>query len=310
MVRILAPLDGSALSERAVTVGEQIAETLGGRLELLSVVDDPVILDLAPGLVQPDRGAVERYLERLAQTLPASVPTTTTVVLGSPVDQILAAADAVPDTIIVMSTHGRSGIGRVMFGSVADKVTRGASCPLVLIRGTAPDATVRPGTVLVTLDGSPRAETALSLAVQFARGMGSEVRLLRVIPPFWTGPAVHYGPEVIYLSGDQVAELTEQALTEVHGYLDEVASRLRRDEVRVSWEARIGRPADEIVQAAETIDPALIVMSSHGRGGFRRWALGSVADEVLHRVSTPVVIIPDRQAAATAQSEQVALAGD
>lgn len=300
MYTVLVPLDGSKLAERAVPLGHTLATILGGTLELVTVVEEPVLLDLMPTLIVPERQAAERYLRSVAETLPGGVPVRTTTLRGSPVDEILALASQQPDTIIAMSTHGRGGVRRMLFGSIADKITRGATCPVALVRGEAPVAVSRTPKVLVPLDGSELAESALPLAAALAGREGGALHLLRVAPSYWNAPYIAYGPEAFYLDAQQIAQLTEEAQEEARAYLDRVATRLRADGARVTWEVRVGRAADEIIRVAETIEPDLVVMSSHGRGGVRRWALGSVAEEVLHRGTMPVVVVPRHAASGQA----------
>lgn len=292
MYTVIVPLDGSELSERALGLGEMLARQLHGRLDLLSVIEEPVLLDLVPSLVMPDRLPVEHYLATVAKRLSADIPVKTVALRGSPVDEILRYAGEQPEPIIAMSTHGRGGLQRMMFGSVADKIARGATCPVALVRGSDALAQWRTTKILVPLDGSELAERALPLATALAGCDGGETHLLRVSPSFWTAPYIAYGPDAFYLDGDQISLLTSEAEEECRAYLDRVATRLRAEGARVTWEVRVGRAADEIIRVTDTIEPDLVVMSSHGRGGLRRWALGSVAEEVLHHGTMPVVIVP------------------
>ncbi|RIK41457.1 MAG: hypothetical protein DCC58_12460 [Chloroflexi bacterium] len=296
MYTIIVPLDGSEFAEHAIGLGQLLAETLGGVLELVTVLEEPVLLDLTPGVVLPNRLAAERYLNSIAEKLETTAECRTTVLRGVPVDEILSIAAAQEDTIIAMSTHGRSGVARFTFGSVADKITRGASCPVALVRGTVDTVSWKVRKALVPLDGSEFGESAIPLAQALADGDGGEIHLLRVVPAFWSAPYVAYGPEAMYLNADQIAELTEEAQQEARAYLEEMATVARAAGARVTWEVRVGRAADEIIRVAETVEPDIIVLSSHGRGGFRRWALGSVADEVLHRSTTPILVVPPKAA--------------
>ncbi|MCO5176551.1 MAG: universal stress protein [Thermomicrobiales bacterium] len=182
----------------------------------------------------------------------------------------------------------------MVFGSVADKIVRGSTVPVVLVRDEheQPHDVLR--TVLVPLDGSALSETALPYAVELAQGTGATLALVRVVEPYWQSAFIAETPEAVYLSQSQIDDLEEQAHAEARGDLDTLATRLRGEGLRVVWEVRTGRPADEIARVAETTDADLIVISTHGRGGIRRWAFGSVTNEVLHRSKTPVLAIPPR----------------
>jgi nucleotide-binding universal stress UspA family protein len=209
-----------------------------------------------------------------------------------------------------MSTHGRGGLGRLVFGSVADKVMRAATVPVVLVRDDGKRSPNGLRNLLVPLDGSELAEAMLPLAVEMARDSGAALHLIRVVEPFWTGQYVAYAPEAVYLSSEQIAELEAEAQAEARTYLDDTATGLRSQDIRVVWEVRVGKPADEIVRAAQTTDADLILMSSHGRGGLRRWAFGSVANEVLHRGIVPVMIMPQHLLAEQPAIESVATSAD
>jgi nucleotide-binding universal stress UspA family protein len=268
------------------------------------------MLDLMPSLVLPDRAGAERYLERLADEIPADVTVGTRVLRGRAADELLRHFASTPDAIVVMSTHGRGGLGRLVFGSVADKVMRAAPVPVVLIREDGKLSSQGLRNLLVPLDGSELAEAMLPLAVELARNSGAALHLVRIVEPFWTGQYIAYAPEAVYLNSEQIGELEAEAQAEARTYLDDTATGLRAQDIRVVWEVRVGKPADEIVRAAQTTDADLILMSSHGRGGLRRWAFGSVANEVLHRGVVPVMILPQHMLAGYAEREPLATTAD
>lgn len=149
--KILVPLDGSRFAEGALPYAQMLAECSGGQIELLRIavhpssyvyVNDPATL---ASLYDSDRAHCEEYLQKVAAALQATTPITITMaVLEGPVaDAILDRADETNADLIVMSTHGRSGMERWLLGSVAEKVVRGAKVPVMLIRPkqtTAPTA--------------------------------------------------------------------------------------------------------------------------------------------------------------------------
>ena len=287
MANIVVPLDGSTLSEEALSLARQLAWTLGGTLELVHVVEPVPLLDL---LVSDRYGEAERYLARVAEGVAGVVPVRIRVLDGDPVTELLRCAHQAPDTVIVMSTHGRSGLPRLLLGSVADKVLRGASVPVVVVRRAVP-VEERPRRLLVPLDGSALAETTLPLAARLGRD-GAAIALVRVVEPQLPWAASRFDTESLLPDPDVLDRLMEHARQEARANLAEVARDLRARGLSVTWEVRIGRPSDEIVRAAETIGADLILMATHGSGGPRRWAFGSVTDEVLRRSGTTVLVIP------------------
>lgn len=291
---IVVPLDGSESAEQALPLAKSLARAFRARLELVHVLADSAMLDLLSGLAIPDRHAAETYLRGVADRGGEDIIVGIETMRGNPADELTQLTDDNPNTIVVMSTHGRGGLGRVMFGSVADKVMRAAAAPVVLTRSKMSGVEPRLKTMLVPLDGSSLAEAALPLAVDLARDTDATISLVRVVEPFWTTARVADVPEATYLSPSQIAEVDQRGIMDARGYLDDVANDLRAKDVRVVWEVRVGRTPDEIVRVAETAAVDLIVMATHGLGGIRRWALGSVTNEVLHRCATPILIIPPK----------------
>lgn len=292
MNRIVVPLDGSELSERAAGLGVSLAQTFKGRLELVHVLEEPFAFDLFASLIIPDRESAERYLQRFAADLSADVQVSTTVLHGDPVTELLKATDDATDTMIVMSTHGRGGFGRLMLGSVSDKVLRGATVPIALVSDAAGRVQREPKTILVPLDGSSFSQAVVPLAIDLARRSDATLSLVQVCEPFWSAPSVAAMPEMAYMSDAQMTEIEQECITAARRNLDAVATETRAQGIRTVWEVRTGRPADEIIRAAATTEAELIVMSTHGRGGLRRLAMGSVANEVLHRGAIPILALP------------------
>jgi len=150
--KILVPLDGSAFAEQALCHAEHVAFPGKTEIHLLSVaplLEDHslAVVDLYPVYVYRDymidqdqemkrvQQELQGYLERVAQRLEdAEYRTTTVIRFGQPAEEIIAYAEETKCDLVAMSTHGRSGLGRWVYGSVADKVLRGSQIPILLIR--------------------------------------------------------------------------------------------------------------------------------------------------------------------------------
>jgi nucleotide-binding universal stress UspA family protein len=303
MNRIIVPLDGSMLAERALGLAGMFARSYNARIELIHVLEEPIAFDLMPGMLVTERADVERYLQRVVEQLPADLSVTSYVIRGEPVHELLELTISDTDSMFVMSTHGRGGLGRLMFGSVSDKLLRHSSVPVALIRSPVELRHHSFTNILVPLDDAQYAESALPIALDLAIRSDATVGLLRVCEPFWNSPYVATAPEFMYFTSDQVSELEQACLDDARRYLNLIADRGRAEGARLVWEVRSGKPADEIIRAAETTGADLIVLSTHGRGGVRRLALGSVTNEVLHRGTTPILALPPR--AVERESEQL-----
>jgi nucleotide-binding universal stress UspA family protein len=293
MNRIIVPLDGSGTSESAVRYGALLARTLDRPLLLVHIIDTNHLIDSRALAMLPDRTQMARYLGDVAVREGIEATVEIEVIDGSPAEELLRLAGDEPDGMIVMTTHGRGGLGRIMLGSVADRLVRDGTAPVVLIRaaaGATPPS--RLTNLIVTLDGSELAERALPMAIRLARHSGATLRLLRIVEPLWTTPAAGYPPELTWLGSDDIERITEEIETDAVIYLDRAAASLREDGIDARPVVAFGKPADEIARVQAETEPDLILMASHGRSGLRRWLLGSVTTSVIHHASAPLLVVP------------------
>lgn len=303
MIRhILVPLDGSRLAATAIPYAVTLARAADARISLLAVVE-PVSehagLPSAAGREGDERHVTENtaYLESVATSLRAHDLTVTPVVRhGNPASQILAASEDGGCSLIVISTHGRTGLQRLRMGSVAQHVLRHAIIPTLVVRpgdeaSTEGEATI--AAVTVTLDGSSLAEEALPTATRIATALSVPLTLLRIIPNFAyvAGTAWDAGYSAYYRTSDESVRDEEQA---VEQYLEAVATRLRTSDldVRTCRERSMTSHATEVITAVLAKQPSgIAVMASHGRGGVLRWALGSTTEAVLDQSPCPVLVV-------------------
>jgi nucleotide-binding universal stress UspA family protein len=311
MKTIVVPLDGSVIAEQVLPHVRQLAAILAARVYLLRVISDEEVARVLAhdgellyelggrspletvntqriGDLLRQRGA--DYLAACAAQLrEAGIEVEELVRDGSPAEQIVAAAEHDKDTVIAMATHGYSGLRRWTLGSVADKVLHAATTPIFLMRAIEPPASVRPWKrILVPLDGSALAEQALPLAIALASRTLAELMLLQVAVPL-----VDYVPGLSPFNRpiptsiafpDLLREQAQQQLTTT-------INRFGTREVAITPVVLFGYPAEMIVDAAIERQADLIVMATHGYSGLRRWALGSVADKVLHANTVPLLLV-------------------
>ena len=306
--RMLVPLDGSELAELVFGYAKELA----GRLDLdliLLHVSGPREQDLLPMY----RAYIERAAEVVGrQSVEVQEKTRTKpggraieargeVVVGHPAEEILRYADENNIDIILLATHGRSGVKRWAMGSIADKVLRTSKIPVWLVRAGVPEEIVHDKwpnrTMLVPLDGSKLAESVLPHIEALAKQRGAEwvdVVLLRVCEP----PIIlsDYPEAIMELSWEEHVE-QEKAWHRRAGerYLAEVEKRLSDAGLRVRSEVLLGRPIDEIIEYANKNPFNLIVLATHGRSGVIRWAYGQVTDRVLQRSTSPIFLVRPRK---------------
>lgn len=275
---ILVPLDGSSLSEEALVYAVRFARDEQARIVLARVVS-------AASDAQALHAALA-YLDRIANDWgSATLNVDTRVVRGGPSAQLVSLASTLPVDLVVLSTHGRSGVGRTIYGSVADDVVRHTTTPIVLVpdRALPPWAAEQVPKILVTLDGSELAETVLEPIRRLAAVQHAELVLLWVIewPPT---AALDYG-------GSWYGFDPERDLKEGRAYVDEVAQRLRPSVASVTTRVELGRMPARILEVAREEHVNLIAMATHGRGGLSRLVMGSTAADVVQRAEVPLLLV-------------------
>jgi nucleotide-binding universal stress UspA family protein len=229
------------------------------------------------------------YLEGIVRRLPG-IRVECTVEKGKPAEVIIEKAAANEHTLMAMATHGRSGLNRRLLGSVAEKVLRGSSNPLLLVRANEKaksdgEATLK--SVIVPLDGSEPAEFVLPAVVELAKVLHLEVLLIRVFDI----PATLYGGSEGRYAINYDA-IRKQFRSEAHACLEKKAEELRRLGLdKVSLVCPEGYSADEILLLGQQIPDSFIAMCTHGRSGMSRWVLGSVTEKVVHHSDNPVLVI-------------------
>jgi nucleotide-binding universal stress UspA family protein len=193
-------------------------------------------------------------------------------------------------TLITMATHGRSGINRFLLGSIAEKVLRAATSPILLVRaseGVSSEGEATLNSVVVPLDGSELAETVFPNVIALARELGLEVILLRAykVPANIYASAEDYYP-VPY------EEIRTELKDEAHAYLAKKVEELKRFGIsKVSSVMPEGLGADEIMALGRKLPDNLIAMCTHGRTGVGRWVFGSVTETVVRHSGDPVLVV-------------------
>jgi nucleotide-binding universal stress UspA family protein len=195
--------------------------------------------------------------------------------------------------LIVMGTHGQSGLGRWIYGSVAEGVVRCAGCPVILVRPTGPLASLGPkpdrAGVLVPLDGSRFAEAALPHALELARLFRGTVTVVRaVVSPVLTARGASMYD---YFAPESVEEVHLADVTEAEAYLATVADELRREGAQVRTVVGENWPVDVITREALAAGSRLVVMATHAKLGLFNWIMGRTTVEVLHRSLVPVMLV-------------------
>jgi nucleotide-binding universal stress UspA family protein len=293
---ILVPLDGSKLAEAAIPVAASLAQTLDAPVTLLHIIeqDAPQEVHKDHHLTQADEASA--YLKQVAaRGFPPEVTVDSHVhtaavkdVSGSIVEH--ATREFQPD-LIVMCTHGKSGVRELLYGSIAQQVVAQGLTPLLLIR---PDSSIskpfKLDKILVPLDTGPIHDASLPVTKELARAYKSSVHLLTVIPTFRTvtGETAAASSLLPATTSALLDISVENAAEDLQGHLDE----LKNADLPATAEVARGDPATEIVDLSEKLNVDLIVLTTHRKAGTAAFWAGSVAPNVARRARGPILLIP------------------
>lgn len=293
---LVVPLDGSTFAEQALPLAMTIARRAGSRLELVRVHtrggsggQEAVPEALHEQELQEARDYLHALQERLAAA--TGLRPAIRVLEGLAVETLYEHMLAHKANLAVMTTHGRGPLSRFWLGSVADQLVRRLPIPVVLVRST--ETALDPGQetvlrhMLVALDGSQRAEAILPPVVELAQLLGVAVTLVRVVEPPAT---LGLDPVGFPISMPNPAVLDEVSAG-ARSYLEQVAGRLRGQGLNVQIRVTVQQSAAAgILDEAHSQGCDLIGLETHGRQGFSRLFLGSVADKVIRGASGAVLV--------------------
>ena len=308
--KILVPLDGSELAERALDYAKEPAAKLGAKVILVHVCSpEECHCEAAKCSVQPmHRVYVEHtaymFMDALEAVGTRNAEIGWEALIGDPATEIIRYSKENDVSLIIMATHGRSGISRWAMGSVTDKVIRGSDVPVWLVRAFPPKKNAHSdwpeSKMLVLLDGSNMAEQVLPYVAQHAEMSSGELILLRVcdppIMPAYYSPStrIEIPSGAVSIMPEDYLRLEKAALKQLaEQYLAKVEKQLKKLGLAVSSVVLDGQDevAKQIIDYANLNPFNLIAMSTHGRSGLARWAFGSVADKVLHATSSPILLV-------------------
>ena len=290
--RILFPTDGSPAAQHARRHAEFLAQRHDADLHVVHV--DERDTDLADVVeIREEDVLSELHVDTGdggARAVPARRVEEREVAHPSAAGGILRYAAEHDADLIVMGTHGRRGVKRLLIGSVAEDVVRRAECPVFTIRSSngTPDAdeplpdAVSIGRILVPVDLSEHTDALVEHAREIALAYDASVEFLHVVERVALPPA--YGLEPLALDSAGVKERAREDL-------DRRAEALRKDGIEVFVTARTGYPSEVLLEAAADADVDLVMVATHGFSGVQRLLLGSVAERVVRRVECPVLTV-------------------
>lgn len=288
-MRLLIPLDGSPLAEQALDPARQMFAHAASdsTVTLYRVVRYPALaIDMQThgssfaraALLDEALDASRDYLRTVANWPDfAAIDVDYAADDGEPADLIVQEAQRVGADYLLMMSHGRSGISRLVLGSVAEAVARKSTTPTIILRAERPtilpDEQVHPFTVAVFLDGTPASEAMIDPAAKLANMFRGELRLVMVLPEHETRFAM------------------QQRVEQTHAYLAPLHQRLELRGIPTSREVLWGEPVEQIVSNVQQHHTDVIAMATHGTSSIEEWLHHERAFDVMRKVAVPMLLM-------------------
>jgi nucleotide-binding universal stress UspA family protein len=297
---IVVPIDFSNMSIQAIKIATRLARRFAASIHLAHVRQFDYangFAAAAPPIVPFSLMTYEQDAEnRLVKELNASarkygVSSATCHVLSGapPFDEICGLAQEIPADLIVMPTHGRTGLKHVFLGSTAEKIVQHSPCPVLVTRGNALQSkngsrsTIK--TILVPMDFSDCSREGLRYAIGFANEFGASIIVQHAT---YLGYVYSTEGTAIY----DVRALQEAARENAERQMRELVGKVKFGLVKFETVLTEGSPILDICAFAKDHDVDLIITSTHGLTGLQHVLIGSIAERVVRRAVCPVLVVP------------------
>ncbi|MCC6792239.1 MAG: universal stress protein [Thermomicrobiales bacterium] len=299
-LRLIVPLDGSAAAERALPEALALAGA-DDRIVLVSVVPPPNALydDVLRRYLPVTDQDHERREDEAHRAL-VEVATRyqdprieLCVRTGEPVEEVLTVAGEKNAAMIVVASHGHGALDRWRLGSISDQIARTASIPVMLIRSgdeVAAVEPIKPRRILLMHDGSELASRAIPTAARLAKRLAVPVNVIHAIDIARVTARVTYDAPI---PENVVQEIETDICARADESVRQVVETLEAEGAKAESELLFGSVGPTLLDAVQPDD--VVVLSSHGRGGVRRWLLGSIAERLVRYAPAPVVLVPSER---------------
>ncbi len=293
--KILIATDFSDASRVAVDRGIDLALQFGAEIHLLHVVPTTQMTVLPPLEPLPDTERWVKHAEDHARELMDDLVrgldfrechlTTDVRVEGASATGIIEAAEREGADVIVLGTHGRRGLRRLMLGSVAEEVVRLAPCAVMVCSSAAADEPEQPRRIVAAVDFSGLSGEVLQAARDLGEKYHASVRVVHVVPhPYFPAP---YAPITSEAMMEQLPAMLDAARENLRAAVEQAGPF----QDGVDLEVASGTPSRGVLDAAEACGADLIVVASRGLGGAQHLLLGSVADRIVRQATCPVLVL-------------------
>jgi nucleotide-binding universal stress UspA family protein len=294
---ILLPLDGSALAERVLPHAVALSEAFGSRLTLLRVVyqeqDANCHSIVNPMDWQMRKTEAESYLRSVQQRLEqVEIDSEIQIIEGKPANQIIEYAKQNDVQLIMMSSHGSSGVSEWNINSTVQKVLLRALMPVMIIRAYQEVSEDLKGLtyqrLLLPLDGSKRAECILPLAESICSVQNSKIILAHIVEE----PSLPHQTPLSDENQGLIDRLKTINLEDAKNYMSQLKEQLHEENVDMIIESSI-KPTITLHNIVDKEEVDLVLLSAHGYSGDNRWPYGKITLNFIAYGTTPLIIVQD-----------------
>ena len=297
---IIVPIDFSKMSVQAIQIAKRLARRFGASIHLAHVrhlnyaadfvAPVPPMVPFAFTPYEHDAArSVLKELEEVASECGVSSATCAVLSGAPPFDEICRLGQTIPADLIVMPTHGRTGLKHVFLGSTAERIVQHSSCPVLVTRGSALQANngsrFRIKTILVPVDFSNCSREGLHYAIAFANEFGAKIILVHAT---YLGYVYSSEGTAIY----DIPGLQKAARKTAERKMRELVRSVNFGAVKFATAFTDGSPVIDICAFAKDHDVDLIITSTHGFTGFTHVLIGSIAEQVVRHAPCSVLVVP------------------
>jgi nucleotide-binding universal stress UspA family protein len=289
---ILVATDLSPASDAALSQAAELARSTGAKVTVCHVAPNIVATNMlfpqfsgqaALGGLEIEERAREAVLDKIKSIPGWEGKVTVVVAMGEAASEIARASESAGADLVIVGSHGRTGLARTLVGSVAERVVRSVHCPVLVARESPAS-----GPVLAATDLSPPAQEAVIAAAAMAKARGAELACIHALDmPIDTVGYGYLAPFGVFSMPPDPAG--RESLRDAAQATLKAALELAH--VKATAMVHEGRPAPEIVRAATDLGASLVVVATNGRTGLARIALGSVAESVVRHAPCSVLAV-------------------
>ena len=292
---ILLPLDGSELAEAAIPYTLELCRHFGSQVTLLHIIEKDASPEVHGQRHLTSEPEACEYLGEIQEKYFGNCGKLERHVHTEEVSQVAQSivqhSDEFSPDLIILCAHGQGGLRDIVAGTIAQQVIANGDVPVLLIHPEEPFTGL--GNILIAMDGDPEHDLALDVAVELARKLNADLRLVRIVPTYATlsGEQAALGTMLPATTQTYLDVVEDEAVDYLQDHLDNICGQ----GINCEAEVQRGDPAQEVVKSAITSNANLIILGTHGKSGLSAFWSGSVAPKIIAKTKTAILLYPVRR---------------